>query len=117
MQKRRPMYFFDWVEATALLLVGLFLGMAIGLQLQLSAFWFWATTPVLIVLFGGVLLLDRFLDKISEKIFPTGIRPAKNPKPKGPRPLPKLLSFPVGLSLGLLLAWLGYAKFVLSLLP
>ena len=46
-------------------------------------------------------------DKLLDRLFTIGIRPANNPGPIARKPLPRVLSFPAGFLLGIALALLG----------
>ena len=117
MTQRRDMQPGDWFNAVAFLVVGIFLGIAVEGLLRLVHSGAWLLAVAVVLPFVGLLLFENLLNKLFEKIFPTGIRPARNPKPKTRGPLIRLLSFPVGLLAGALLARLGLGTTILSMLP
>lgn len=91
----------DWFDAVMNVGIGIFLGMA----MVTSGSWFIA---VLIPLLAAVLFFYMSLfDRLIEKVFPSGIRPAHKSKKTRTTPLAKHLSFPLGLALGIVLAALG----------
>ena len=107
----------DWVNATFLIAIGFFLGLAADGMMQLVTTAFWPVVVITVLLFVGVLLFDSLLSRLSELIFPSGIKPARNPKKKGPMPLPLLLSIPAGMLIGIVIARLGFGSAILDLLP
>ncbi len=115
MNDRRKMAWDDWINAALLAAVGLFLGIAAQLMTQLSAA-FWPVAILSILLFAGVIAFDLTLDRVSERIFSGKIRPPRNPKPAGRRPLALLLGLPAGVVFGFALGALGLADDVLGLM-
>ena len=57
------------------------------------------------------------LDKPFERLFSIGVRPATQPKVKAGTPLPRLISFPAGIVLGVILARLGLDDTILGMIP
>lgn len=112
-KQRRHMSVFDWLNAAALLAVGLFLGLAIEKLLQLHGFAFWVTGIGTFLMFGAVILLDWLIEWLFERVFPSGINPSKKQKAIGRRPLALLLSLPFGIIIGILGAQLGLSDFLL----
>ena len=91
----------DWFDAVMNVVIGVFLGVA----MVASGSWFIA---VLIPLSATVLFFYMSLsDRLIDKVFPSGIRPAHKSKKTRKNPLAKRLSFPLGLVLGIVLAALG----------
>ena len=96
----------DWLNTTVNFLIGILLGsVAYGL-VQLFASGSWLMALMLIVLGGGFFLFMVLSDKLFDKVFPIGIRPAKNPTPQPPKPLLRVLGLPFGLMVGVVLAFL-----------
>ena len=62
-------------------------------------------------------LLREQMRKLFDRLFPIGIRPARNPRPQSPKPLVRVLSLPVGFMLGVVLAGLDLDGTILGLLP
>jgi hypothetical protein len=56
-------------------------------------------------------------DKLLDRLFPIGVRPAPKPQTSGRTPLPRLLSLPAGVVLGVVLARLGLDDTILGMLP
>lgn len=97
----------DWLNATVSFLIGILLGsVAYGLA-QLFASGSWLMAVILVVLGGGFFLFMVVADKLFDKVFPIGIRPAKNPTPQPSKPLLRVLGLPIGLMVGVVLAFLG----------
>ena len=97
----------DWASIPVNIVVGVLLGVAIHgvAELMLRGAWFYVV--ILVVLSAALFLIVRLHDFIGEKLFPSGIRPARNPQAKRKRPLLRRLSFPAGLVVGIVLAALG----------
>jgi hypothetical protein len=53
-------------------------------------------------------------DYLGKKLFPSGIRPARNAEKKNKKPLVRRLSFPTGLVLGAVLASFGLDNWLLG---
>jgi hypothetical protein len=70
---------------------------------------------ILLVLGGGFFLFLILQEKLFDRLFPTGIRPAQNPRPEAPKPLVRVLSLPLGLIVGVVLAVLGLDRALLNL--
>lgn len=91
----------DWFDAVMNFVIAVLLGAA----MSSSGSWFVA---VLIPLLAAVLFFyTSQFDRLIDKIFPSGIRPAHKSKKTRKTPLAKSLSFPLGLFLGIVLAALG----------
>ena len=114
---RRPMRAEDWINSVAFLGIGLFLGIALEALLRLVFSGAWALAIGVVLPFLGFLLFYIVLNKLYDKIFPSGIRPARNAKTKGGTPLIRLFSFPAGLMIGVVVASLGFGTAILALLP
>ena len=95
----------DWFNSAVNLVIGILLGWAAYKLIGLMTTAFWPVAILIPVLFLGVLLLDRGMDVVFERFFPSGVKPARNPPPK---PVGRRLSLPLGLSIGLVVAWLGF---------
>lgn len=95
-------------------------GMPLGIVLfhfgQLLTSELWPFALLLVLVMGGLLLFDRVGTWLLEKVFPSGIRPARNPSAQRRVPLPRRLSLPLGIVLGVVLAQLGVGAEVLRLL-
>jgi fatty-acid desaturase len=97
----------NWASTAVNVVIGVLLGIAIhGVAgLLLRGAWFYVV--ILVVLSAALFLIVRLHGFIGEKLFPSGIRPARNPQAKRKRPLTRRLSFPAGLVLGIVLAAFG----------
>lgn len=107
MSKRRRMQVSDWVNASINLVIGVFLGIATDGLVQLVTTAFWPLAVVIPLLFAGFFVFIWLFDKLVDRIFPSGVRPARKPQARGGIPVPRLLSLPVGVVLGVALARLG----------
>jgi hypothetical protein len=104
----------DWLNSLINVVLGMFLGMAalglanlIGAGLWVPAILF--TVPVVLLMF-----FDQGLGHLIDRLFPSGIRPARVPAPPRGKPLVRTLSLPAGVVLGVLVAALGLSD---GLLP
>lgn len=116
MSERRSMGTGDWINAVINALIGFLLGSAIYGLVQLVASGSWLMAMILVFLGGGLFLIVVLSDKLFDRLFPIGIRPAKNPQTQPPKPLLRVLSLPLGFLLGFVLAVLGLDGMVLGLL-
>jgi hypothetical protein len=109
----------DWMSAAFNVAIGLFLGLALSGLLALVADGFWVVALAMAVIGAGaalaVLAFDHLLTRATDRFFPSGIQPAANPKPRGRKPMARLLSLPAGLVLGMGLAQLGLTRAILDL--
>lgn len=94
----------DWANAMINFLIGLILGWAANGLVSLVTTAFWPLAILIPTLFLGVLLFDSWFSSVVDKIFPSGVKPAKRPVR---RPLARRLGLPLGLAIGLVVAWLG----------
>ncbi|MEN1729542.1 MAG: hypothetical protein AAGJ52_13985 [Pseudomonadota bacterium] len=117
MTERRAMGLGDWLNAAVNFVIGVLLGIAADGLLQLASSGQWFLALLIPVLFAGWFLFMLLLDKGMDRLFPSGIRPAKTSKEKAPMPLPRLLGLPAGAVAGVVLARLGLAAPLLNLLP
>lgn len=117
MSERRKMGVGDWFNAAINVLIGVLLGSVVYGLVQLVAGGSWMMAVILVLFGGGLFLFMVLSDKLFDRLFPIGIRPAKNPQPQPPKPLLRVLSLPLGLILGVVLALLGFDKTLLDLLP
>ena len=105
----------DWLNAAVNLAIGVLMGIALAYSIQLVSTGYGLMAVVTLVFVGGLLLFERLLDKFIEKVFPSGIRPARKPT-KRPAPLPRRLSLPAGLVLGVVSVQLGWSEAILGLI-
>lgn len=97
----------DWINAALILAVGLFLGLALSNMIRLASTPSWPLVILIPALFGAVLLFDRMIGGLFEKIFPSGLRSASISKGKKRKPLALLGSLPMGIIIGLIGAEFG----------
>lgn len=109
----------DWLNATVNVAIGLFLGLALNGLLQLVADGAWAVAAIIAGLSVGVavvlIFFDGLIGRVFERVFPSGIRPAHSPGAEAPKPISRLLSLPLGMVLGVILAQLGLTNAILGL--
>lgn len=117
MRERRKMGTGDWINAAINVLIGVLLGFVIYGLVQLVASGSWLMAMILVLLGGGLFLFMILQDKLFDRLFSIGIRPARNPQPQLPKPLLRVLSLPLGFILGVVLAFLGLDRTILALLP
>jgi hypothetical protein len=97
-------------------LIGFFLGMAgFGLAKLLFA-GAWAMALAVILPFAALFVFIRLFDGLTERIFPSGIRPARTPQAPERKPLMHRLSLPAGFLLGALAGVLGLSDQILGAL-
>ncbi|MEM1273025.1 MAG: hypothetical protein AAGF88_04360 [Pseudomonadota bacterium] len=104
----------DGLNSAASFAIGFFVGMAAYLLSQLVFSVFWPVTVILVLGFGGLLLLDTILTKRANRVLPTGLQPQENPVFR-PKPLIRRLSLPVGFAIGLCVGFLGLSQTILEL--
>jgi len=97
----------DWASAAVNLMIGALLGVAINGLTRLMFSGAWLAVINLLVLFAALSLIVWLHDRLGDWLFPSGIRPARNPKRTRETPMFRRLSLPAGLVLGLVLAGLG----------
>jgi len=107
----------DWFNAAINLVIGILLGSVINDLLQLVASGSWHMALVILFLAAGLFLFIVLSDKLLDRLFQIGIRPAKTPQAPRPKPLLRVLSFPAGLVLGVVLSALGFDRAILDFLP
>ena len=104
MSKRRKMQVGDWLNAAINGVIGVLLGSVVYELVQLVASGAWLMAVILVLLGGGLFLFMVLHDKLFDRLFPIGIRPARNPQPESPKPLLRVFSLPLGCILGVGLA-------------
>lgn len=114
--ERGSMQVNDWVNAAVNVVIGVLLGIAIVRLGQLITTAFWPVVVLIPILIGGFLLFDGLIDRLFDKVFPSGIRAARKSPARRRAPLPRLLSLPVGIVLGVALDWLGFGDRLLGII-
>ena len=117
MKQRRKMEISDWLNALALMVAGIFFGIAADAVVRLITSAGWLLAVIILLPFIALLLFEDILNKAMDRFFPSGIGPAHNLTPKGKSPWPRLLSLPVGVLIGAVLARSGLASALLDVLP
>ena len=107
----------DWFTAAINLALGVLLGFVAYGLLELVAGGSWLMALILLILAAGLFLFMVLSDKLLDRLFTIGIRPANTAGPKPPKPRLAVLSLPAGFVLGVGLALLGLDKTLLGLLP
>ena len=97
----------DWANAAVNVVIGVFLGIVINGLVQLISTGLWSVAVLIVVLAAVLFFLESWFDGLFEKVFPSGIRPARKSKKVRKAPLARRLSLPSGLVLGIVLAGLG----------
>jgi len=103
----------DWANGASLLAIGFFLGLAVYYMAQLVGTAFWPMIIIIPVLFGGIFLAQLVLDWIIDRVFTSGLKPARQPQVKERRPLVLLLSLPTGFLIGMIGALFGLGRLFL----
>jgi len=116
-KERRRMQAGDWFNAAVNLLIGLLLGSFVDGLVQLVTTGLWLSAVIITLLFGGLFLFMWVFDKVTDPLFSIGVRPAPKPQVKGRTPLLRLMSLPVGVLLGVVLARLGLDDKILGMIP
>lgn len=106
----------NWFNAAVNVAIGIFVGIVIAQLGRLIALGFWPIAIILLILIAGYLLFEGMFNRLVDKVFPSGIRPARKPTTRRRAPLPRLLSLPVGIILGVALDWLGLSEGLLALI-
>lgn len=117
MRERREMEVGDWFNAAINLGIGILLGSVIHGLLQLVSSGSWQMALIILFLAAGLFLFMVLSDKLLDRLFQIGIRPAKTPQAPRPNPLLRVLSLPAGFVLGVVLAVLGFDRTILDFLP
>jgi uncharacterized protein YacL len=102
------------IDATVNVVIGIFLGVAVNGLAQLMSTSFWPVAVIILLLVAILFFFESLIASLVDRIFPSGIRPARKPQKVRRAPLPRRLSLPVGLVLGLILARLGLDGVVLG---
>lgn len=77
----------------------------------------WLSTVVVALVGAGFFLFMLTFDKVTDPLFSIGVRPSPEPKAKGRTPLPRLMSLPAGVVLGVVLARFGLDDTILRMIP
>ena len=107
----------DWLNAAINLLVGVLLGSVFHGVVELVAGGYWLIAPIMLLPAAGLFLFMVLQDKLFERLFPVGIRPANPPQAQRRKPLLRVVSLSSGFLLGVLLASLGLDGALPDLLP
>jgi hypothetical protein len=120
MSERRGMEAEDWLSAGFNVVIGLFLGLAVNGLLELIVDGFWLFALIVAVLGAGaawvLLAFEGVMDRLFERIFPSGIRPSQSPRPERRKPIARLMSMPAGILLGVILAQMGLTQAILGMM-
>lgn len=113
MNDRRRMNPNDWINTVAFVAMGIFFGLALDNLMQLDGIFFWVTAISMPILFFGVIGAASLLDWLFERVFPSGLKPARKPAIKQRRPVVLLASLPAGILIGLTGAQFGLGELLL----
>ncbi len=106
----------DWFNAAINVAAGVLVGLVIGgLGQQLTATLLLGAM-IASSMFAVFVLLDGFIDRLTDKVFSSWIRTARQSQFRHRTPLPRLIILPVGISLGVVLARLGLADNLLEMI-
>ncbi|NKI34010.1 hypothetical protein HFP89_02370 [Wenzhouxiangella sp. XN79A] len=97
----------DWILAVLNFVIGVFLGVALNGLIQLVASGAWVAVLNLVVLLAALFLIVNVHEWLGEKLFPSGIRPARRPGNGPTTSRVRRFGLPVGLALGVFVAALG----------
>lgn len=114
MNDRRKMHIGDWLNVIAFLGIGFFLGLALDRLLLLQGALFWITAIGIPILVWAVIAATNVFNGLIDRIFPSGIKPARDPRTDERKPLAVLLSVPVGIVVGFAGGHFGLAELFLS---
>lgn len=115
MTTRRKMRMSDWGNSAVNLVIGLILGLVAEDFARLLLSDSWPVAIFIVLLFWGVLLFDRVLERVSEWIFGAGVTRVL-PRHNVPRkPYIRVLSLPAGFLLGMVLFRLGLRASIMGL--
>lgn len=117
MRERRSMELGDWLNSAVNAVIGVLLGSVTHSLVQLVSSGAWLTAVILVLLGTSLFLFMVFLDRLSDRLFPAGIRRVGSPQARLPKPLARVLSMPFGFVIGVVLAILGLDRTILDLLP
>ncbi len=115
--QRRSMRAGDWFHAAVNLAIGTLLGSAAHGLLQLVVSGAWVMAAIGVTLAVVLYLIVIAVDRLSDRLFTLGVRPPHPALASGKKPLPRVLSLPAGLVVGLLLAVLNLDATLLAMLP
>ena len=115
--ERRRMQTGDWFNAAISLIIGMLLGSVIDGLAQFITTGLWLPAVAIVFLGAGFFLFMLVFDKVGDRLFSIGMRPAPKRQAKGPTPLPRFISLPVGVVLGVVLARLGFDDTILGMIP
>lgn len=115
--ERRSMQVGDWFNAAISVLIGVLLGSAVHGLVQLFTTGFWLTAAMTITLSAVLFLFMELSDKLLDRLFTIGVKPARKQHAQEKKPLPSVLSLPVGFVIGIFMAYLGMDDALLGMLP
>ena len=70
----------DWINATVNVVIGVLLGVVIVSLFQLITTAFWPVAVFIPLLAAAVFFFWSLIDRLAERVFPSGIRPAHSPQ-------------------------------------
>ncbi len=116
MSERRKMQAGDWANAAINAAIGVLLGSAADGLVQMATTEFWPVALIITLLSVGLFFLVVLSDKLLDRLFSIGVRPARHPRAEGRKPLLRVLSMPAGFVLGVVLARIGLDGAILGVI-
>jgi uncharacterized membrane protein YfcA len=106
----------DWSASATNATIGFLLGLAGYGLAKLFFAGAWSMAMAVVLPFAALFVFIRLFDGLTERIFPSGIRPARTSQAPESKPLLRRLSFPAGFLLGALAGVLGLSDQILGAL-
>jgi uncharacterized membrane protein YdfJ with MMPL/SSD domain len=106
----------DWRNGAVMAVIGAFLGMAAHGLAGLMAAGFWVSAALVVLPFLALVLFVQAFDGLCDRLFPSGVRPAKAQTSER-RPLARTLALPASLALGAAAGWLWLSGPSMGMLP
>lgn len=104
----------QWASFAVNVVIGVLLGVAINGLVQLMFTGAWVAVFNLLMLAAALFLIVFLHKRLGDKLFPSGIRPARKPEKVRKTPLMRGLGLPAGLVVGVVLASLGLDDWLLG---
>ena len=106
----------DWLNSLINVVMGLLFGVAAHGLASLIGAGFWVLAILVSAPFVLVLFFDQALDRLTQRLLPSVMRPARTSAPPRGKPLARTLSLPAGFVLGVLAAELDLSQGILAAL-
>lgn len=109
------MQFDDWFYSGINVLAGMFLGFAVNGLVQLATSAFWPVAVIIALAFAVIFLLELIFGKLTDGLFLSKITDVRHVNKLERKPLLPIMSLPVGILFGVVLARLGLDDTILAL--